>query len=311
MDVIDAAAVRERTPWPALIDAIADELRWGVGVAPARHVHDFGVADGTRGSLLLMPSWSDGELVVTKVVTFVGSNAERSLPTVGSVVLAFDGVDGRPVAVIDGDELTARRTAAVSALAARHLAREDAARLVVVGTGALAPNVAAAHASVRPIETIEVWGRRPERAEAVAAALVADGLDAVALDDLATGVARADVVSCVTGATAPLVRGVWLGSGTHLDLVGSFSAEMREADDEAVRRSAVFVDTRAGALLAGDLAQPVEAGVLDEDQLAGDLAELVSGVHPGRASDGQITLFKSAGFGRADLAAARLVLAGR
>ncbi|MEO1061403.1 MAG: ornithine cyclodeaminase family protein [Actinomycetota bacterium] len=309
MQVIDAATVRDRTPWPVLVESIAEELRRGVVVAPERHVHGFGVEDGSEGSLLLMPAWSDGELAITKVVTYVGSNADRALPTVSSIVLAFDGADGRPLATIDGDALTARRTAAVSALAARHLAPVDAARLLVVGTGALAPNLAAAHATVRPIEAVEIWGRRPDRAAAVAATLAGEGLPATPVDDLATGVARADIVSCATGATEPLVRGVWLGRRTHLELVGSFSAAMRECDDEAIRRGTVFVDARAGALAAGDLARPIEDGVLDPAHIAADLAGLVRGDHPGRGSDDQLTIFKSAGTAAADLAATRLVLA--
>ncbi|MEM9713596.1 MAG: ornithine cyclodeaminase family protein [Actinomycetota bacterium] len=310
MELVDAHQVRDRTPWPGLIDAIADELRSQRAVAPPRHVHRFGLPDGTDGSFLLMPSWDDGELVVVKAVTYMGSNAARGRPTVNAGLLAFDGADGRLVAAIDGDELTARRTAAVSALATRHLARSDAARLVVVGTGVLAPNVARAHSAVRPIGSIEIWGRRAVRSEAVAAQLRDEGYPAVAVDDLSTAVARADVVSCVTGSTEPLVRGVWLGAGTHVDLVGSFAPGMRESDDEVVRRGDVFVDTRAGALLAGDLSQPIDAGVLGVDDVCADLAELVRGEHPGRTEHRAITVVKSAGSAAADLAATRLVLGG-
>ncbi|MEZ5279521.1 MAG: ornithine cyclodeaminase family protein [Acidimicrobiales bacterium] len=308
MEFLDAGRVVDATPWGELIDAIGAELAAGNSVAPQRHVHDVPMVDGSTGALLLMPAWTAGELIATKVVTFFPSNAGTVVPTVNAAVLLFDGRDGRHVATIDGDELTARRTAAISALASRHLARPDSSRLLVVGTGSLAPNVARAHSHVLPISTIEVWGRSADKAAAVAERLASEGFDARVATDLSQAVAQADLISCVTAATSPLINGDWLAPGAHLDLIGGFQHEMRESDDRAVERADVFVDTVSGATLAGDLSQPIADGWFSADDIVADLATLARGDHAGRTSNDQITLFKSAGFAVADLAAARLAL---
>ena len=250
-------------------------------------------------------------MIGVKAVTYFPTNAGTPTTTINAGYLLFDGGSGRLAATLDGDELTVRRTAAVSALAAGYLARPDARRLLVVGTGQLAPALALAHAHGRDLTSLEVWGRRPARAQAVVDVLDREGVRAAVAGDLDAAVARADLISCVTGATEPLVAGRQLQPGAHLDLVGSFRSDMREADDDAVRRSAVFVDTRPGALRSGDLSQPVAEGVIGEGSIRADLADLVTGRHPGRENAQQITLFKSAGFALADLAAARLVLESR
>ena len=308
MRVLDADAVQAATPWPELIAAIAETLAGDAVTAPERHVHPVGLPGGGTGSFLLMPAWADGELIGVKAVTYFPSNAGTDVPTVNAAYLAFDGRTGQVLAVLDGDELTARRTGAISALAADRLARPDAQHLLVVGTGALSPNMARAHASVRPLALIEVWGRRPEAAASVAETLRAEGLPAEASADLDASVRRADIVSCVTGATEPLVRGELLTPGAHLDLVGSFRPDMRESDDMAAARATIFVDSATGALMSGDLAQPLADGVLTEAAITADLRALVAGDHPGRTAPEEITLFKSAGFAAADLAAARLAL---
>ena len=210
--------------------------------------------------------------------------------------------------MIEGGELTARRTAAASALAARFLARPDASRLLVVGTGRLSRNLALAHSAVRPFRRVEIWGRRPERAAEVAQELRRAGLDAHPAADLARAVREADVVSCATLSATPLVLGDWLRPGTHLDLVGGFTPTMREADDEAIRRASVFVDTRAGAMKeAGDIVVPLGNGTLAPEGIRADLYDLARGAHRGRVRPDEITLFKSVGAALEDLAAAILV----
>lgn len=315
MEVFDAAAVREATPWPALIGAIAEMLADPGAGAPVRQVHPLALPGGSEGSLLVMPAWRSDDVIGVKAVTYFPTNAGSDTPTVNAGYLLFDGRSGRLVATLDGDELTIRRTAATAALAARYLARPDAGRLLLIGTGQLAPAVALAHADDREtdrgIGSVEVWGRDPQRARRTAEGLAREGLAATVVDDLDAAVARADVIVCVTGATEPLVAGRLLRPGTHLALIGGFRPDMREADDDAVRRATVFVDTRPGALLSGDLARPLAAGVITAADVVGDLADLVAGRHPGRSRPDQITLFKSAGFSLADLAAARLVACSR
>lgn len=308
MRVVGPEEVHRSLDDPSLIDALAAMFRDGCET-PVRHHHRIAVPGGADGTLLLMPAWQTGGPVGVKLVTVFPDNGRRGLPAVMGAYLLLDGATGAPRALIDGPALTVRRTAAASALAARFLARADARRLLMAGTGALAPHLVRAHAAVRPIREVAIWGRSPDKAERLAAALAGDlpGVAVRTAPDLADAVRAADVVSCATLATEPLIRGAWLGPGQHLDLVGAYSPAMREADDEAVRRARLFVDTRAGALKeAGDLVQPLESGVIAEDDIAGDLFELTRGA-PGRRDDREITLFKSVGTALEDLAAARLV----
>ncbi len=306
MITLAAADLEERLPWPTLIDALAETLREARVVSPERQVLPIALDGGESASLLLMPAWIGGEAIGVKAVTFFPANNRRGRATINAVYLLFDGADGSLRAVCDGDALTARRTAAASALAARYLARAQVRRLLVVGTGHLSMAVAEAHATVRRYREVLIWGRDGAKAHKVACALEAKGLPARVATSLEVGCADADVICSVTNATRPLIRGAWLRPGVHLDLIGSFREDMRESDDDAIRRSSIFVDTAAGACLAGDLAQPLASGLISRDAIEADLAELVRKRHPGRRSEKEITLFKSAGFALEDLAAASL-----
>jgi ornithine cyclodeaminase len=306
MRFFDAGQVHRSLAFPALADAIADMLR-ARPAAPLRHAHALSADD----TLLLMPAWSDGDAgaLGVKLVTVMPGNRERGLGTVNSTYLLFDRASGAPRALIDGDALTLRRTAAASLLAARHLARADAANVLVVGTGRLAPFMARAHCAERAVKRLWIWGRRGEGSQTLAQMLRDEGLPAQAVDDLEQAVRDADIVSCATTATAPIVHGAWLAPGCHLDLVGGFRRSMREADDAAVARARVFVDTYAGALAeAADIVEPIERGVIGRADVLGELAGLVDGTTAGRRSADDITLFKSVGTAIEDLAAARLLL---
>jgi len=279
---------------------------------PLRHHHQVAVPGAAAGTLLLMPAWQAGAYLGIKVVTVFPDNATRSLPTVLASYLLLSAETGAPVALMGGRLLTVRRTAAASALAASYLARPDARHLVMVGTGALAPALIAAHASVRPIERVTVWGRNRAAADAIVATLAGNRYAIAATDDLEAAVRAADIVSCATLAKDPLVAGAWLAPGAHLDLVGGFKPDMRETDDDAIRRAAVFVDTREGAMKeAGDIVQPLASGVLQPAAIRADLFDLVRGRAPGRGASDQITLFKSVGTAIEDLAAAILVWRGQ
>ncbi len=308
LTLFDAAQVRAATAWPELVEALREAFREGC-VLPPRHHHGFDVPGEREATLLLMPAWREGATLGVKVVNIVPGNDARGLPAVSGVYLLFSAVTGQPLALIDGTELTARRTAAASALAADFLARKDARRMVMVGTGRLAPELVAAHASVRPIREVMVWGRNLAKVEALAARLSGElGLKVTASAELEPAVRSADLVSCATTSAEPLVQGAWLAAGTHLDLVGGFTPAMREADDEAVRRSRVWVDTLDGATReAGDIVQPLASGVLARDAVLGDLFGLCRGEVQGRAAPEEITLFKSVGTALEDLAAATLV----
>jgi len=300
---IPADWVHAALEWRALVDALRDAFRVGTS-APLRASHPVTPA-GDR--LLLMPAWDSASLGV-KIVTVFPRNLAQGLASVSALYLLLDGATGHPLALIDGDALTKRRTAAASALASIYLSRPDSRRLLVVGAGGLAPYMAAAHCAVRPIEKVLVWGRTGKHIEATVARLNSDGIAAQVCSDLAGGLATCDIVTCATTAREPIVLGRLVRPGTHVDLVGAFTAEMRESDDELVRRAEVFVDTYAGALKeAGDLVQPMNNGTIDREQVRAELADLVAGRHPGRRSAEEITVFKSVGTALEDLCAARLV----
>lgn len=302
---IDAARVHAALPWPALVDALAAAFARGAD-APLRSSHAVTPA-GDR--LLVMPAWRGGDDLGVKIVTVFPGNAARGLASVSALYVLLDGATGHPRAIVDGEALTLRRTAAASALASRLLSRADAGTLLVVGTGALAPYMAQAHCAVRPIDKVLVWGRNAARASAVAGELRDRGLAAAPAHDLEAAVRIADVVTCATTSREPLVHGAWVRPGTHVDLVGAFTPAMRECDDHLVAASAVYVDTYAGALQeGGDLVQPMAAGRIARAHIRAELAELVRGERPGRGDAAEITLFKSVGTALEDLAAAALVV---
>jgi alanine dehydrogenase len=301
--VVGAAELAAVLDDRSLVERLREAFREGAE-APLRHHHPL-PAPGGEGMLLLMPAWLPGRALGVKVVTVFPGNAARGLSAVQATYLLMDAGTGAPVAVMDGAMLTRRRTAAASALAAGYLARADSSVLLMVGTGSLAPHLIEAHAAARPIREVNVWGRSPDKAAALAARLDRPGLRIIAAPDLEAAVRAADIVSCATLSAEPLVRGGWLQPGTHLDLVGGFTPEMREADDDAVRRSRVFVDTPAALGEAGDVVQPIANGILRKDDVA-DLFDLVRGRRPGRQGDAEITLFKSVGAALEDLAAAQL-----
>jgi alanine dehydrogenase len=305
---LDASEVALRLARVPLIDTLERAFRAEFH-APARQHYTLGSSAHGDDCLLTMPAWQAGRCIGIKLVTVFPGNSQRGQPAVHAAYALFSGIDGSPIATLDGTELTRRRTAATSALAARFLARPGASRLLMVGTGALAPHVIDTYASARPITAVRVWGRSRLRAQALVASFVGRSIDIEAIDDLEAGVRWADIISCATLATAPLVRGAWLRPGQHLDLIGSFTPEMREVDDEALARSRIYVDTRQGALAeSGELVQAMASGLITVADIRGDLAALTRGLVAGRDSAEEITLFKSVGCAIEDLAAAQLAL---
>lgn len=297
--------------FPALIEALHEAFAGG-GESPARHHHEIGTGPTNHATHLLMPAWTTGVpgrggFLGTKIVNIFPDNRSLGLPSVFGVYVLQSGETGAPLAVIDGTRLTHWRTAAASGLAARFLARPDARRLLIVGAGALAPFLLRAHRSVRPIDHVTLWNHRPAGADALAAGLGRAGLVVEVTRNLEAAVRAADIVSCATLATEPMVRGEWLRPGTHLDLVGAFNLGMREADDEALRRARVFVDTPAALSEGGDVALGLRSGAIEPDDVVADLHALCRGTARGRGGAREITLFKSVGASLEDLAAAMLV----
>jgi ornithine cyclodeaminase len=309
MALVSREQVIAALPWRELVEALRTAFAKGATV-PMRHHH--AVSNEGReadGTLLLMPAWRSGGRLGVKIVQVSPGNAARGLPAVSALYLLSDAVTGRPIAMMDGGEITARRTAAASALAADMLARPDASRLLLVGAGRVAANAAEAFCAVRPISAITVWGRNLAKAQELAARISAvTGRPCVAAPDLEAAVAEADIISCATLSSEPLVHGAWLRPGQHLDLIGAFTPQMRETDDLALQRATLFVDTLEGAPKeAGDLAIPLASGAITLADIEADLFALCRGEHNGRASAEEITLFKSVGHAIEDLAAAEAV----
>jgi len=323
--ILSAAEVDAALDDVALIDRLDALFRAGCEM-PTRHHHAIKEPLGAGSAdamLLLMPAWTRGPFgrVGVKIVTVFPDNGKRSLPSIYGQYLLLDGQTGASLALLDGTMLTKRRTACASGLASRYLSRPESTSLLMIGTGALAPQLIRVHAKVRPIREVAIWGRRPEEAEKLANALgqslpsaIGRAISVRAVTDRRKAVEAADIVSCATLSKAPLVEGDWLREGQHIDLVGAYTPQMRESDDKAVWRARVFVDTRAGALKeGGDIAQPLANGTIDEDDVIGDLYELSRGQQTGRLSGDAttITLFKSVGAALEDLAAAELAVTAR
>lgn len=314
MRFFDADQVHAACSYPALVEALS-----------RYHLEDTELVDeqllsqpakeGGEDILFLRSAWQRGKALGTKVITgFWNNPASNGLPAVHAIYCLFDGKDGRPLAILDGTALTLRKTAADSALGARHLAREDVAHMVMAGAGAVAPHLIMAHKAIRPsIRNVTIWNRTKEKAGAIVDQLrPIAGMSDVTFEvagDLASAVKQADLISSATKTNEPIIEGAWLRPGAHVDLVGAFKEDMREADDEAIRRCSVFVNSRQSTIdLIGEIAIPLATGVITEDQILADHFDLARGTHQGRRSADEITLFKNSGGGHLDLMTARFVL---
>lgn len=301
MHIFDAAAVHAALPWPSLIEALRKAHE---GPLPISDVVLQGDPGGGKAQFVTLPGWAPGGPVVVKMVGVFPGNAalDPPQPAVQGLVALFDGSTGAPRLVADGAAMTARKTAGDSALGAFLLAREDAEHLLIVGAGALAPHFAAAHCAARPsLKRVTIWNRTAARAQAVAAQLRAEGMAVEVSTDLDASVAAADIVSCVTMSDHALVKGALLRPGSHLDLVGAYLPTLREADDEALSRATIFVDSRNNMESGGDLSQAVASGAITWDAVTADLFELVQGRKPGRTTADEITVFKNNGGAHLDL----------
>jgi ornithine cyclodeaminase/alanine dehydrogenase-like protein (mu-crystallin family) len=314
MHFFDASATCAALPFDRLVPALRERFAAGCETPP-RHVHEItNPADditpdlvGRRITSLIMPAWIPGKTYGVKIVNIAPGNAKRGLTGLHGSYLLFDARTGVPLAHMDGDQITARRTAAASALAGSYLARSDAKHLLLVGAGQVARLLPEAYRTVRSIERVSVWARRPEQAEALAQTLRHQGFDAQATTHLETACGEADIVSCATLSMEAIVRGAWLAPGSHLDLIGSFTPAMREADDACFENARVFVDTDEALKKSGDLLIPMAHGVLHADDIRGTLTTLSKGVATGRKTETERTVFKSVGTALEDLAAANLI----
>lgn len=308
MQLISNQQLQNALSYPALIQSLRTAFCEKITV-PLRHHHQYkNPKAGADSTLLLMPAWQSGEYLGVKIVTVSPNNSTHQLPSIHGIYLLFNAETGVPIAQMDAKILTSRRTAAASALASTYLSRKDSRTLLMVGTGALAPCLIEAHSAVRPIEKVLIWGRNFEKAQQLVDNLQLPHVELQAIEHIAQGIEEADIISCATLSEQPLIFGKYLRAGQHLDLVGSFKPNMREADDVAIQKATVFVDTLEGAVKeSGDIVLPLQSGILNMSDIQTDLFGMCQMDSSQRKSNEEITLFKSVGHASEDLAAARMV----
>ena len=302
MNIIDAAQMQAVTSYPDLVEWLRESHLDTIDAMDDLLMTQPATAGGAD-TLLIRAAWQRGKEIGVKLITVFPANAGGELPSIQAVYMLFDGENGKPLAILDGTELTYWKTAADSALGTRFLAREDARELCMIGAGAQAPHLVRAHCSVRPsIQRVTIWNRTHAKAEALAAAAPVEGVTFEAITDIEAACRGADIITTATAAEAPLVLGDWLRPGQHLDLVGGYKPEMREADTEAFVRARVFVDARETTVaICGDLLDPVKEGRFSPDRIEADLFDLCRKGLPSPRAPGDITLFKNGGGGHLDL----------
>lgn len=312
MLMLDAEAIMNRLSYTTLVN----ELR-AMHLGPKTSHSDLLMESAGAGDItnhfLIRAGWQPGEAVGAKIVSiFPGNNQDRAWPSIQAVYLLFEGKNGTPVACLDGTAITYLKTATDSALGAQILAREDITSMLMIGAGEMARHLIAAHCAIRPsIKEVFVWNRTASKARQLCEGELPKLFGQVkfsAVEDLAQSVAKVGLISSATATSTPLIQGEWLQAGTHIDLVGAFTPEMREADDECLRRASLFVDARETTVEhIGELMIPIAESVIIADDVRADLSELCQEKHPGRGSADEITLYKNGGGGHLDLMVARIM----
>jgi len=304
---INADFIEQNTDFSNLISALKQGFSSKEIIVPMRHHHDFPNPDvHSDSTLLLMPAWKPSHEAGVKIVTVSPENGQHNLPSIQGTYIYLDAKKGTIKAILEAKSLTAKRTAAASALASSFLSRKNSNSLLMIGTGALSLNLIKAHASVRPLESVYVWGRTIEKAKAICNQLSNEKYVAKAIETIEEKISEVDIISCATLSQTPLVFGKYLKEGQHIDLVGAYKKDMREADDETIKKSSVFVDTFQGGLKeSGDIVIPLNNGTLKKEDIKADLFQLCLSKESGRTNDSEITIFKSVGHALEDLVAAK------
>jgi len=304
---IDNKYIENNTNFTELISALIDGFSSNSIIVPMRHHHDFpNPKVGSDSTLLLMPAWNPSKESGVKIVTVSPENGQFNLPSIQGTYIYFDAIKGTIKAILEAKSLTVKRTAAASALASSFLSAKNASSLLMIGTGALSTNLIKAHASVRPLKTVYVWGRNSKKAEAICAQFSNEGFSVLPIETIAEKISEVDIISCATLSKTPLVLGQYLRPGQHIDLVGAYKKDMREADNDVIIKSSVYLDTFQGGLKeSGDIVIPMKKGILKESDIKGDLFQLCSSKKQGRINPEEITMFKSVGHALEDLVAAK------
>ena len=306
MKHFDMKAIQTALPYPLLVDALAQGLQQ-FAETPAR---SFFSPNQDASCVMIMPAWRPHQMMGVKLVSVWPENNAKGESAVSAVYVLISCLDGRPLAVLDGTELTLRRTAAAAALAAKRLARENSETLAVLGTGSLSVPLVQAHTDTMRFKNVVVWGRQFYKAQLVVNQLRELGIEVRAMGDLHKTLAMSDVVAVATTATEPFLKAAWVRPGTHISLVGAFTPQMAEAEPGLISKSQLFADCRASVLeKGGEVFQAIEQGLILDSDIIADLAELTAQSDRSWRHDAQaITVFKSVGFALLDLIAAELVI---
>ena len=296
-------------PFKELIDALDKGFAMGCAKPERQHL-ELGKKENNPPIMLLMPAWTNSEtghqLLGVKIVNVFPDNRLKNLPGLTSTYILYNGDTGEKLAIFDGNTLTARRTAATSALAARYLSSPQSEKLAIIGAGEVAQLLADAFSAVRPIKKIGIWNRTKKSAEKLGKQLEDAGFTVTIAGTAEEAVNEADIISAATLSNEPIIQKNWVKKGAHVDLIGAFTPQMREADDDLVRHAKLYIDTAEALEEAGDLCIPIGNGTIKKDDILATLSDLALSKEPPERGNDDITLFKAVGSGLADLYAAKL-----
>ncbi len=311
MLMFDAEKILNSMSFTTLVDELAAMHREPIGLVDELLMES--TDDGDNVShFFIRTGWQPEKAVGAKVITvFPRNNQSREWPSIQAVYILFEGVNGTPIACLDGTALTWLKTASDSALGSRLLSRENIESMLMIGAGQMAPHLVSAHCETRPsLKQVYIWNRTADKAINLCHSLAAkfSQISFTAAAEIEAGVRQADLICSAIGCEEPIIQGEWLKPGAHVDLIGAYTAEMREADDECLRRGSLFVDARETTIhQIGELMIPLASAVISENDVLADLSDLCQQRHPGRQSEDEITVFKNGGGGHLDLMCARIL----
>ncbi|MBL4746765.1 MAG: ornithine cyclodeaminase family protein [Flavobacteriaceae bacterium] len=306
ISLINGTFIKEHTIFKTLINALRENFSKTSIVVPQRHHHDFkNPSEKQDSTLLLMPAWNPSKEAGVKIITISPNNGKHKLPAIQGTYIYLDAQLGHVKAILDAKELTVKRTAAASALASSYLSKENASKLLMIGTGALSSNLILAHASIRPIKEVFIWGRSLEKSIRICEQLKEAPFTCTPVTSIKDTAPNMDIISCATLSESPLILGDFIQAGTHIDLVGAYKPTMREADNDLIKKANVYVDTFDGGMReSGDIVLPLKDHIISKTDILGDLFSLCKTDKFVRKNKREITVFKSVGHALEDLTAA-------
>lgn len=308
LKIIGEEAIYQNNDYAELISKLQLAFSSPEFTIPERlHYHYPSTKSSKENTLLVMPGWDNNTMNGIKLLTIHPENSLKNIATIQGIFILFDRDTGSPKAIFDAKSLTNIRTAATSALASSYLSNPSSKTLLVIGSGALVPSLIKAHSTVRDIKTIYLWSRDINKT----VTLIENNPDLhnniIPLKEISEGIAKADIITSATSSQTPLIKGALLQNGQHIDLVGSYKKDMREADDSVIKKASIFIDTANAYLESGDLFTPMSSGLISKNDIQADLHNLCSNTHVGRLKKDEITLFKSVGYAIEDLVAANYI----